>query len=364
MRILVIPYDQLDHQKANVRLTPIIKSLLNKYEIVGIERAPYFNTSNEILKHIRFFLYSFEVIYFCIKNNKNIDLILAEHPWYGLVGSILSFLIHKPLIWDNHEGNQLLYSQFLQTSFLYKKLNMILERFISYFSKIIVVPSNLDKQLYIKQKFNYIGKIIVIPSGIDFSKIKQIDKNKYLLRNKLGFGSSAKILIFGGIRDYPPNKEAAFWINDKLAPVLAEKFNQVQIIITGFGEVPQKIHPIVAFPGHVPDYFEHILASDVCLVPYEMNTGISTKLIDYLACGRPTVTTVEVARLFPELVDGENVLIARDKKEFIEKTMAILENPVLGEKIGANGRKVIEEHYNMEVIGKLWQEVFESCVKR
>jgi len=364
MKVFLVPLDQKDHPKTNVRLTPIIKKLEKNNDILGVERIPYFNTSNEFFKHIKFLFYLFKVLFYGLKQSKNIDLILGEHPSFGVMGAILSLTVNKPFIWDTHDGNLLAYCKMLNTSSFYITLNLLIEKFNSSIANFIVVPSEKDKQLYFENKFKYKDKIIVIPSGIDFSKIKQIDKNKYLLRNKLGFGSSAKVLIFSGKRDYPPNKEAAFWINDKLAPILAEKFNQVQIIITGPGEVPQKIHPIVVFPGHVPDYFEHILASDVCLVPYQMNTGISTKLIDYLACGRPTVTTVEVARLFPELVDGENVLIARDRKEFIEKTIAILENPVLGEKIGANGRKVIEEHYNMEVIGKLWQEVFESCVKR
>lgn len=364
MKVLLIPLDQKDHPKANVRLTPIIKKLEKNNDILGVERIPYFNTSNEFFKHIKFLFYFFKVFIYGLKKTKKFDLILGEHPSFGVMGAILSLIVNKPFIWDTHDGNLLAYCKMLNTSSFYIILNLLIEKFISSIANFIVVPSEKDKQLYFENKFKYKDKIIVIPSGVDLSLIDKVKMNKERLRQKLGLNQEKRLLIFSGKRDYPPNKEAAFWINDKLAPVLAEKFNQAQIIITGPGEVPQKIHPNVVFPGHVPDYFEHILASDACLVPYQMNTGISTKLIDYLACGRPTVTTVEVARLFPQLVDGENVLIARDRKEFIEKTIAILESPVLGEKIGANGRKVIEEHYNIEVIGKLWQEVFESCVKR
>jgi glycosyltransferase involved in cell wall biosynthesis len=361
MNILLIPFDQVNHSKANVRLVPLMKEMVHNYQFLGVERVPYFNTQSEILRHIKFVIYLIRVVYHGLKYRKKIDLILTENLPFGLIGAIISAFIRKPLLWDTHDGNLLAHCQLLNCSPIYIKANLLLERFIGRMARVIIVPSKMDRQLYIKQGYRYKNKIEIISSGINLSVLEK-KENKMGLRKKPGLVPEKKILIFGGNRDYPPNKEAAFWINDKLAPVLAEKFNQVQIIITGPGEVPQKIHPIVAFPGHVPDYFEHILSSDVCLVPYQMNTGISTKLIDYLACGRPTVTTVEVARLFPELVDGENVLIARDRKEFIEKTIAILENPVLGEKIGANGRKVIEEHYNIEVIGKLWQEVFESCV--
>ncbi|KFD41191.1 hypothetical protein DK28_0211580 [Peptococcaceae bacterium SCADC1_2_3] len=358
MRVILVPLEDY-----NVRSVPIINDMAKKgVKVLGVERALFFNTKNEVLKHFRFMLYLYNTLFYGLKHRKKIDLILSVEPSFGIIGAVLSVFIRKPVIWDTHDGNILAFCQLLKYSFIYTKLNLLIEKFIGRIARTIIVPSEIDKQLYIEQKFKYKAKIKVIPSGINLSKIDTIKKDMNLLRRKLAIKLEKKILIFSGGISFPPNKEAAFWINDKLAPALVEKFSQVQIIITGSVEVPQKIHPNVTFVGHVPDYFEHILASDVCLVPYEMNTGISTKLIDYLACGRPTVTTVEVARLFPELVDGENVLIARDKKEFIEKTMAILENPVLGEKIGANGRKVIEVHYNIEVIGKLWQEVFESCV--
>jgi len=365
MRILVIPIEQKNHPKESQRLTFLINEIKkNNNQILGLERVPYFNTSIESIKYIRFIFYMLKVIFYGLKRRKKIDFVLSQYLPFGLTGAVVSFFIRKPLIWDSLDGNLLNHFKLLNTSIAYNQIGMFFEKLIGSIAKVIIVPSENDKKLYFKQEYKYRNKIKVIPTGINLSIIKKIKGDKILWRQKLGLDPEKYILIFSGKREYLPNKEASFWINDSLAPVLAEKFKQVQIIITGSGEVPKIIHPNVTFPGHIPDYFEHILASDVCLVPYKMNTGISTKLIDYLACGRPTVTTSEVANLFPELVDGENVLIARNKKEFMENTIAILENPTLGEKIGANGRKVIEEHYSMEVISKLWQEVFESCVSK
>jgi glycosyltransferase involved in cell wall biosynthesis len=269
----------------------------------------------------------------------------------------------KPLAYDNHDGNQLLYSQFLQTSLLYKKLNLILERFLGYLSKVMVVPSNLDKKLYIDQNFRYKDKIIVIPSGIDFSSINKINKNKFLLRSRLGINLSKKVLIFGGNRDYQPNKEAVLWINEELAPILENNFNEIMIIITGSGDIPPNIHPIIKFTGYIQDYFEHIIASDIGIVPYHMNTGISTKTIDYLASGLPTIITPEVASLFPQLIDGENIIIARDRQEFINKIIYVLNHSEEGAKIGARGKEVIEKYYDMEVVGRAWRELFKSCLR-
>ena len=363
MKIFIIPLENTSHPKANVRLAPLIKNIGKNHEILGVERIPYFNTQNEILKHLKFFIYFLKVFYWGIKYRKKIDLILCEHLSFGLIGVIVSTFIRKPVIWDTHDGNYLVYCQLLNNSSIYTRLNLFFEKYIGHIAKVIIVPSELDKQFYHEQNYKYKNKVKVISSGIDFSVIEKINEDKIFLRKKLGLASEKKILISGRSNDFPPNKEAAFWINDELAQALKKGFKDIQIIITGFGAVPQNIHPIVTFAGYVQDYYEHILASDVCLVPYNMNTGISTKLIDYLACGRPTITTTEVVRLFPELVDGQSVVVARDRKEFIEKTIAILNNPELGEKIGANGREIIKRYYDMEVVGNMWLTLFETYAK-
>ena len=362
MNIFLIPFDQVNHPKANVRLMPLIKEIVYNNQLLGVERIPYFNTQNEILRHIKFVIYLIQVVYHGLKHRKKIDLILTENLPFGLIGAIISAFIRKSLIWDTHDGNVLAHCQLLNCSPLYTRASLLLEKFVGHMARIIIVPSEVDRQLYIEQGYRYKNKIKVIFSGIDMSVIEK-KEDEMVLRRKLGLAPEKKILIFGGNRDYPPDKETSFWINDRLAPVLEENYQDIQIIITGPGEVPQKIHPIVTFTGYVKDYYEYIFASDVCLVPYFMNTGISTKLIDYLACGKPTVVMACVARLFPKLVDGKNILIARDREEFIEKTIYILNHPEEGEKIGAMGKEVIEKYYDMKVIGKAWQDLFKSCVR-
>jgi len=363
MKILIIPLDQVNYPRANVRLTPLIKEFAKNHQLLGVKRVPYFNTQNEFLKHFKFLIYFFKVFYYGLQYRKKIDLILGEGPPFGLIGAILSVILRKPFIWDTHDGNLLTHYQLLKTSNIYTRLSLFCENFVGYVAKAIIVPSELDKYLYSEQKYKYRNKIKVIPSGIDLSHIEAIKEDRITLRKTMMVDPERKVLISGGNRDYLPANEGVLWINNELAPVLTDKFKDTQIVITGLSEIPENVHPIVRFAGYVQDYYQHILASDVCLVPYNMNTGISTKLIDYLACGRPTVTTLEVARLFPQLIDGQNIIVAKDRKEFIEKTIAILNNPKLGEKIGVNGREVIKKYHDVKVIKNMWQTLFETWAK-
>lgn len=357
MRILVIPIDQEGHPNANIRLTPIISMLSKNNKINGCERVPYFNTSNEMLRYIRFVCYALRVFISGLRHRKEVDLILGEHPSFGLIGAALSFIIRKQFILDTLDGNVLAHCQLSGDSLFHTKLLLFVEKIVGCVAKVIVVPSEIDKQLYIDQDYKYVRKIVVIPSAVDLSLVDEVKRDKVTLRKKLNLDTKKRILMFAGQREYPPNKQAADWINEELAPVIARRFTDSQILIVGSGEIPSQVSPIVTYTGFVPNIYEYIFASDICLVPYKMNTGISTKLVDSLACAKPVITMVPVARLMPQLVDGENVIIAEDNEEFVSKAIYLLNDPELALKIGVNARKVIEEHYNWEVIAEEWDQL-------
>lgn len=362
MRIFAIPIDRATHPNANVRLTPLIAVLSKNNKIIGCERVPHFDTSNEFVKHIRFVCYALQVFISGLRRRKESDLILGELPSFGLIGAALSVVIHKPYIWDTHDGNLLAHCQLLRNSFFYTRLVLFIERINGWAAQAIVVPSQRDLELYIAQKYKYVDKIVVIPSAVDLPLVDGAKRDKVTLREKLNLDAKKRILMFAGSREYPPNKEAADWINEELAPIIARRFNDVQILIIGTGDIPAQVSPIVTYTGFVPSIYEYIFASDICLVPYRLNTGISTKLLDCMACGKPIITMSSVARLIPELVDGKNVIIAEDNAGFANKVIALLNDPELARKIGVNARNVIEEHYTWQTIGKKWSQLMEKTV--
>ena len=362
MRILTVPIDEANHPNASPRLTPIIAMLSENNKIIGCERVPRFGTTNELLKHIRFVRYALRVLVFGLRRRKDSDLILAEHPAFGLIGAALSLVIRKPYIWDTHDGNLRAHCQLLGSSFLRTRLVLFIDSINGRAAKAIVVPSKRDLELYIEQKYKHVDKIVVIPSAVNLPLIDEVRRDRAVLRKELKLDADKRIMMFAGSREYPPNKEAADWINDELAPIIAERFDDVRILIIGTGEIPRQVSPIVTYTGFVPSIYEYILASDICLVPYRLNTGISTKLLDCLACGKPVITMSSVARLIPELVDGQNVITAEDHDEFTSKVIHLLDDPDLALRIGIKARKVIEEHYDSQTITEEWRHLMRSTL--
>ncbi len=224
-----------------------------------------------------------------------------------------------------------------------------------------IVLSEADKRAYIKYGFNP-NRLVTIPRPADLTLADEIVDNRETLRERLGLEKKKRIAIFTGRREYPPNMEAAEWIIQELAPAMAQKLDNIQILMTGAGKKPVHNHPIVTFTGFVPNLFEYIHASDVFITPVEMPSGRLTKAFDSLSCGTPTVVLASATNGIPELVDGDNAMIARDRNEYIEKTIYLLEHPEEAREIGLRGRKMLEKHYSWNRWEEELNQVLQSCL--
>ena len=137
-----------------------------------------------------------------------------------------------------------------------------------------------------------------------------------------GFRPGAEVSGTGLLEDRPhPRIGYVGALNEKLDLALLRAVAQArpdwQFLLIGFRTFyaePEKLDlvrglPNVLLPGSVAveDVPLAIAACDVCILPYERNTWTgnidSLKLYEYLACGRPVVSTdIPAARVFGELV--------------------------------------------------------------
>ena len=77
------------------------------------------------------------------------------------------------------------------------------------------------------------------------------------------------------------------------------------------------------------------------------------KLLQYMAAGVPTVSS-PVGMNAEVIVDGVNGLLAETESEWSEKLLALAEDADLRKKLGASGRRTVEEEYSLGVcLGRL-----------
>jgi glycosyltransferase involved in cell wall biosynthesis len=90
--------------------------------------------------------------------------------------------------------------------------------------------------------------------------------------------------------------------------------------------------------------------------------GFPTKLGEYLASGNPVCIT-RIGEITDYLVDNESAFIAEpgDIESFINALKRVLSDEVNAKRVGKNGRKVAEMHFNMDVqAGRLYNFLIET----
>ena len=113
----------------------------------------------------------------------------------------------------------------------------------------------------------------------------------------------------------------------------------------------KKIADGVRMLGFVPELAPWLSAADVCVAPTWRGVGILTKVIDMLSAGRATVVSPLALDGMPELEDGQNCLVGRDPEHFSRQVARLLEDEELRERLGRNGRRLVEERYCWGVVG-------------
>jgi len=136
-------------------------------------------------------------------------------------------------------------------------------------------------------------KCSVITYGIEQ---KPSTQNKSSIRKQLGFDETKTILLFNGTLDYGPNFDAVQTIVDTIEPLLSQRINNYEVIITGNRARKKLIDKIltnknVNYTGYVDDVDLYYQAADVFINPVSNDTGVKTKLIEAIANNCTAVST-------------------------------------------------------------------------
>jgi glycosyltransferase involved in cell wall biosynthesis len=110
-------------------------------------------------------------------------------------------------------------------------------------------------------------------------------------------------------------------------------------------------HPAVVRRGQVEPPDDEFLAADVLLVPTPLTTGPRSRIITGMTFGS-CVVAHEANRLgIPELLDGENALLAGDGPALAQATLAALRDADARARVGREARRLYESTFTPAVAG-------------
>jgi len=193
----------------------------------------------------------------------------------------------------------------------------------------IFACSERDKRIISTEVLDCKDKITVIPNCIDLDKYKRYESDSWMEKTQ---GRRYRI-VFVGLLSYYPNRDAIDIILHKVAP----QFDRdVEFLIIGKNPPPISTLENVTFTGYVPDVRQYIASSDICISPLRYGSGTRLKILEYMAMGKPVVSTSKGAEGI-DYTHNKNIIIEDNISLFAERIRELIEDEERRRRIGKAG---------------------------
>ena len=293
------------------------------------------------------------------KKIQDADIVMVEHIWSSFFPILYARLSNKPLVLVDHNAETVLSRQFLKkaTSPITKLLlslrlayTLFLEKYACEKSDIVVTLSQNDI-FSIKTTFRISeNKFKIIPPSIDAKKMKADPSIGLKKRKKLGIPNDYLIVGFLGDLTTIPNLTAVKYIINNIAPnVFANLPKTVFLIIGRYKRtVPFQEKANIIFTNEVSDLKPFLSATDVCIAPLTLGSGVKLKVLTYMAFSKPVISTpIGIEGIHAK--NDEDVIIC-SLENFQNEILRLASDKRLRLKIGRKARKLIEDNYDREVV--------------
>lgn len=215
-----------------------------------------------------------------------------------------------------------------------------------------VVVSEMDKHLL--QFLNPLLDISVISNGVDTKSIvpRPLDVRR-------------KNLLFVGSMDYGPNEDAVRYFYSEVFPLVKKEVPEITLTVggrnpsSGLHELSE--NPEIFFTGYVDDIIPLYEKAMLSIVPLRSGGGTRLKILEAMATGTPVVST-PVGCEGLDVKDGENIMIADNAPEFAKKIVALMSDAELWMDVSRQGRKLVEEKYDWELIARSLNDVYRRLI--
>jgi polysaccharide biosynthesis protein PslH len=279
------------------------------------------------------------------------DIVQCEGPWSILPALFYANKMHVPCVLDEHNV-EVLWSLFASKVPFIAPYTFVFEKFALNNSKLILTTSETDK-IVLSRIFQVDSKrLFVVPNGVDFRQYSAASGSLQKIKSKLGILQSKKIVLYHGLMSSKQNYEAASLIIDYIAP----KIGIATFLIIGKNpptwlkkSAQGKTNVLVL--DYVPNIEDYIMASDLCIAPIIRGSGTRLKILEYMAAGKPIVSTVKGAEGIP-LKSGVNAILL-DKVDscFVDSVQYLLLNEVAARELGSAAKR-LSMRFNWKCIGQ------------
>jgi len=165
---------------------------------------------------------------------------------------------------------------------------------------------------------------------------------------------SGPIVLFQGVMDWYPNRDAAESFVRKILPLVREKYPNIKFVIAGRNPPVDFVAQFssdsgIEFTGTVADMRPYLAAAIVVVVPLRIGGGTRIKILEACAAGKPVVSTTVGAEGL-NLQSGRELLLADDPEQFASCVLNLLRDPALRDAFAEAGRRAVVERYSQDAL--------------
>jgi len=220
-----------------------------------------------------------------------------------------------------------------------------------HFDKCMVV-SSVDRDIL--RKANPALDPVVISNGVDTS-----------LYELLPDCSESKDILFIGKMNYPPNVDSVLFFYQEVFPLVRRQVSEARILIVGTSPSPEiqdlANDPKVELAGQVEDIIPYYKRACISAVALRAAGGTRLKILESMALGRPVIST-SIGCEGLAVTHGENILIADTPADFAARTVQLMKDKDLRQRLILNGRRLVEKEYDWKIIAQQLIKVYDEVV--
>jgi len=173
-------------------------------------------------------------------------------------------------------------------------------------------------------------------------------------------------IIFFGTMSFFANYDAMRFFCGAIFPLIRRSIPEVKLTIAGSSPLPDiaalDSDPAITVTGYVDDLRALIARASVIVVPLRVGGGIRIKIVEAWAMGKAIVSTT-IGATGVDFSDGEDILIADKPEDFAEKTVGLLKNEELRQRLGKAGRYKAQKKYSWDVLITGLEAEYEKALK-
>lgn len=295
-------------------------------------------------------------LYQFIKKN-NIEIVHTHSSKAGILGRLaarfsgVKIIVHTVHGWSFNDCQ----------SGLLRKLYIELEKFAAQFTDKLIIVSNYDKEVGLKNNIGAEIKYGFMRYGIDYDLFNAKEKN---IREELGIKENE--LVVTDISCFKPQKAPLDFI--KLACIAGREFSNAKFILVGDGILHKYAEKLilklnlqkqVILTGWRKDIPAILLGTDV-LVLTSLWEGLPIVVLEAMAAKKPVIATHTGGVKEVIVEDKTGFLVpCHDIKRMSEKLATLLRSEVLRKQMGEAAKNNLGYNFTLKNMVKYNQDLYE-----